>query len=176
MEDNSLQLHDGEARARGTGQRRIIPADAVVFAIGDTVDAGFGLPVTGAEFSKNPEPRFPVEGVSYEAYDPQTKTVIADVFLAGWSRQASSGLVGYARRDGTNGARAVLQYLQTLVPCQVDESALASRLRKIGKPVITRSDVRNLVEIETAEARHRGLQAFKYGTNEEMLAKIMSVG
>ena len=86
----------------------------MVFAIGDRVDDGFGLPVLQNEFVKNPEPRFPVDGISFETFDPARQVVIPDVFVAGWSRQASTGLVGYARKDGTYGARAVLQYLETL--------------------------------------------------------------
>ena len=135
-----------------------------------------GLPVSSSEFAKNPAPRFPVDDISYEAYDPQAKAIIPDVFMAGWSRQASTGLVGYARKDGTNGARAVLQYLQTLQPITPDETALSKRLKMLGKPVINLSDVRKLAEIEEEIARQRGLETFKFGTNEEMLEKIMSIG
>jgi hypothetical protein len=101
---------------------------------------------------------------------------LPDIFVAGWSRVASSGLVGYARKDGINGAKAVLQYLQTLAPVEPDNVALQARLKKMGKPVITLSDVRKLVEIEAEIARQRGLEFFKFGTNEEMLEHIMSVG
>ncbi len=176
VEDNSLVLKDDDVKARGTGHKRVIPVDSVVFAIGDKVDESFGLPTQSNEFAKNPQPRFPMDSISYEAFDPQTAAVIKDVFVAGWSRQASTGLVGYARKDGTNGAKVVLQYLQTLQPVAVDEAALKARLKKLGKPVVTQADVRKLVEIEADEAQKRGLEEFKYGTNEEMLAKIMSVG
>ncbi len=176
VEDNSLALKDDEVKARGTGHKRVIPIDSVVFAIGDKVDETFGLPTQWNEFAKNPEPRFPVDGVSFEAYDPQAKSVIKDVFVAGWSRQASTGLVGYARKDGTNGAKAVWQYLQTLKPATPDEAALKARLKKIGKPLVTQADVRKLTEIEADEAQKHAVESFKYGSNEEMLAKIMSVG
>lgn len=176
VEDNSLSLKDGEVKAHGTGHKRIIPVDAVVFAIGDKVDESFGLPTQWNEFAKNPTPRFPIDGISYEAYDPKTQTVIDDVFVAGWSRQASTGLVGLARKDGTNGAKVVLQYLQTLQPILPDEAALIARLKNLGKPVITQSDIRKLTEIEAAEAQKRGVEAFRFGTNEEMIEKIMSVG
>ncbi len=176
LEDNSLSLKDGEVKARGTGNKRVIPVDSVVFAIGDKVDESFGLPTQWNEFAKNPAPRFPVDGISYEAYDPQAQAVIDDVFVAGWSRQASTGLVGYARKDGTNGAKAVLQYLQTLQPIAPDETALKARLKTLGKPIVTQPDIRKLTEIETAEAQKRGVEAFRFGTNEEMLEKIMSVG
>lgn len=176
VEDNTLVRKDDEVKARGTGNRRVIAVDSVVFAIGDKVDETFGLPTQWNEFAKNPTPRFPIDGISYEAYDPDAQSVIKDVFVAGWARQASTGLVGYARKDGTNGAKAVLQYLQTLQPITPDESALKARLKKLGKPVVAQAEVRKLAEIETAEAQKRGLEAFRFGTNEEMLEKIMSVG
>jgi len=176
VEDNILALKDGEAKSRGTGNKRVIPISSVIFAIGDKVDESFGLPTQWNEFAKNPAPRFPVDGASYEAYDPNAQTVIEDVFVAGWSRQASTGLVGLARKDGINGAKAVLQYIQTLQPSTPDDDALKARLKALGKPIVTQTDVRKLAEIETAEAQKRGLEAFRFGTNEEMLEKIMSVG
>jgi ferredoxin--NADP+ reductase len=177
MEENILVVNKNDVvSARGTGRKREIKVDSVVFAIGDRVDTDFGLPVSSSEFTKNPAPRFPVDDISYEAYDPEAEAIIPDVFMAGWSRQASTGLVGYARKDGTNGAKAVLQYLQTLQPVTPDEAALVKRLKVLGKPVISLSDIRKLAEIEDEIARQRGLETFKFGTNEEMLEKIMSVG
>jgi ferredoxin--NADP+ reductase len=176
VEDNILVLQDGVARPKGTGHKRVMPVDSVIFAIGDKVDESFGLPTQWNEFSKTPEPRYPIDGNSYEAYDPSTDSVIQDVFVAGWSRQASSGLVGYARKDGINGSKAVLQYLQTLEPIVPNDEALKARLKKLNKPYVTLSDVRKLVEIEAEIARERGLEFFKFGTNEEMLEKIMSIG
>jgi ferredoxin/flavodoxin---NADP+ reductase len=176
VEDNVLAARDGEVKPHGTGNKRVIKVDSVVFAIGDKVDDSFGLPTAGSEFVKNLKPRFPIEGISYEAFDPETSRPIEAVFFAGWSRQASTGLVGYARKDGTNGAKAVLQYLQTLQPIMPDDAALSAKLKKLGKPVVTQNDVRNLIEIEAAEAQKRGLESFKFGSNEEMLEKIMSAG
>jgi ferredoxin--NADP+ reductase len=176
VEDNNLVLQNDEVKAKGTGHKRVIQVDSVIFAIGDKVDESFGLPTQWNEYSKSPQPRFPVDDISYEAYNPATNTLIEDVFVAGWSRKASSGLVGYARKDGVNGARAVLQYLQTLPLVEPDDAALKARLKKLGKPFVTLSDIRKLVEIEAEIARQRGLEFFKFGTNEEMLEKIMSVG
>lgn len=176
VEENLLTRQNDEVKARSTGMKRRLDVDAVVFAIGDRVDSSFGLPTQGAEFAKNPAPRFPVDGISYEAFDPRNEQVIPDVFVAGWSRQASTGLVGYARKDGTNGAKAVWQYLQTLSPAAFDEARLESLLKTSGRVVVTRADVRNLVEIEAAEAQRRGLEFFKFSSNEQMLEKIQSIG
>jgi ferredoxin--NADP+ reductase len=176
VEDNILVLKDGTVRPKGTGHKRVLPVDSVIFAIGDKVDESFGLPTQWNEYSKSPEPRFPIDGNSYEAYNPATDSVLEDIFVAGWSRVASSGLVGYARKDGINGAKAVLQYLNTIPCIEPDEAALQERLKKLGKPYVTMSDVRKLIEIEAQIARDRGLEFFKFGTNEEMLEHIMSVG
>jgi ferredoxin--NADP+ reductase len=176
VEDNLLVEKDGEIRPKGTGQKRVLAVDSVIFAIGDQVDASFGLPTASNEFAKSPEPRYPIENISYEVYDPSTDAVMPDIFVAGWSRKASSGLVGYARKDGINGSKAVAQYLATLPLVEPNESALQARLGKLKKHVITFSDVRKLVEIEAEIARQRGLEFFKFGTNEEMLEQIMSNG
>lgn len=172
IEDNILVEKDGQLKARGTGHRRVLPVDTVIFAIGDKVDESFGLPVASNEFVKNPAPRFPMENLSYEAYDPAAKAAIPDVFVGGWSRHASEGLVGVARKDGTNAARAVQQYLQTLPAVQPDLDLVATRMKNLGRPVITKDELHRLEAVEAAEAQKRGAEEFKYATNEEMLQAL----
>ena len=172
VEDNILVEKDGDLKARGTGHRRVLPVDTVIFAIGDKVDDSFGLPVVSNEFVKNPAPRFPVEKLSYEAYDPAAKAAIPDIFVGGWSRHASEGLVGVARKDGTNAARAVQQYLQTLPAVQPDLDSVANKMKNLGKPIITKDELHRLESAEAAEAQKRGAEEFKYATNEEMLQAL----
>ncbi len=164
VEDNILVLKDGESKARGTGVKRLIDVETVIFAIGDKVDDSFGLPVEWNEFVKSREPKFPLDGHSYES-------TIEGVFVGGWSRQASMGLVGYARKDGTNAAKAVWQYLQTRTPSASGVDT-AARLLALNKPIITKEDVKRLEVAEAAEAHRRGLLEFKFASNEEMLAAI----
>jgi ferredoxin/flavodoxin---NADP+ reductase len=162
LEDNILVTASGGTKAKSTGYKRLLDVETVVFAIGDKVDDSFGLPVEWNEFVKNQNPIFPIDGISYESpYE--------DVFVGGWSRQASTGLVGYARKDGTNAARAVWQYLQTLQPGEPNVEAVAERIKKLGKPVVVKEDVKKLEAIELAEAQKQGLEAFKFSTNDEML-------
>ena len=172
IEDNILAVKDGVIKARGTGHKRLLDLDTVIFAIGDKVDESFGLPVESSEFVKHPTPRYPIEGRSYEAFDPATGSPISDVFVGGWARQASDGLVGYARKDGTNASKAVSQYLLTLGPTLPDMSALASKLQSLPRPVITTEELKKLEAVEQAEAEKRGLPEFKFPTNEEMLQAI----
>ena len=162
LEDNLLVEANGDTKARGTGNKRMLDVETVIFAIGDKVDDSFGLPVEWNEFVKNLNPRFPIDGISYESpYE--------DVFVGGWSRQASSGLVGYARKDGTNAAKAVWQYLQTKQTAEPNLEMLVERLKKLGKPIVVKEDVKKLEAIELAEAQKQGLEAFKFTTNDEML-------
>ncbi len=176
VELNTLFQDNGEVKAKGTGKHRVIEADSVVFAIGDKVDDWFGLPVQANEFVKNPNPKFPVEGISYEAYDPMTDCTLDGTFVAGWSRKASTGLVGLARRDGTNGARAVLQYLDNLPPVtELPIKAVCDRLENLKKPVITQADITRLEKIEQDMASQYGLEEYKFSSNQEMLKAIGAI-
>jgi ferredoxin/flavodoxin---NADP+ reductase len=172
VEDNSLVLKGGQIKARGTGHRRLLDVDTVIYAIGDKVDESFGLPVDSSEFVKAPVPRYPMDGLSYEAFDPATAEPIPDVFMGGWSRNASSGLVGLARKDGTNAAKVVQQYLDTLPLTTPNLKALADRMEALPKPVITIEELKKLEAVEQSEAGKRGLPEFKFSTNEEMLKAI----
>ena len=175
VEDTTLSLKDGDTKARGLGTRRVLDVDTVVFCIGDRVDDTFGLPVQWNEYVKNPNPAYPVGGLSYEAYDPQTNRPIEGVFVSGWSREASSGLVGIARKDGEFGAEAMLQYLRTL-PAAADPAAVLSKLenalQRSGQEVVRKEDISRLDAAEHAETVRLGVQEYKMKTNQEMLAAI----
>jgi ferredoxin--NADP+ reductase len=173
VEDTTLVAAEGDTKARGLGTFRVIPADTVVFAIGDRVDETVGLPVRANSFVKNTQPSFPVAGLSYEAFDPAANQAVPGLFMAGWAREASTGLVGAARKDGTNGAQAVLGYLAQLPPLAgADVDGLHQKLRQLCKPAVSKDDWARLESVEHAEAARRGLPEFKYGTNAEMLAAM----
>ena len=177
VEDTTLVPQNGDTKARGLGTKRVLDVDTVIFCIGDRVDDEFGLPVQWNEFVKNPNPVYPINGLSYEAYDPQRGQPIEGVFVAGWSREASSGLVGVARKDGENGATALLQYLKGKT-ANVNEAQLnqelQSKLQSLGRSVITKDQVWKLEAFERREAERLELEDFKLKTNAEMLDIIGS--
>ena len=175
VDDTELVPRNGDTKAQRLGTKRVLDVDTVVFCIGDRVDEAFGLPVQWNEYVKNPDPKFPVDCCSYEAYDPDVDKPIEGVFFAGWSREASSGLVGVARKDGGCGANALLQYLQTkspLVDAEVIMEELEGVLEKNFISVVSKEDVQRLEAVEKAEAQELGLEEYKMKTNEEMLAAI----
>lgn len=178
VEETALVPKNGDTKAKRLGTFRVIPVDTVIFCIGDRVEEKFGLPVEWNEFVKNPDPRYPVNALSYEAYDPEKKEPIEGVFVAGWAREASSGLVGVARKDGENGAQALIQYLQeNKEPLSTEQQEaiieeLDKLLERTGEPVVTKDDVQRLEEAERLEAEHTGVETFKWASNAEMLEII----
>ena len=171
VEKNILALgDDGECRAKGTGEFERIDVDTVIFAIGDIVDGALGLPLERGEFVKSTNPRFPLEGISYESFDPITGQEIPDLFLTGWARRPSVGLVGVARKDAINAVQAATQYLQT-VPSTTEPviDRLRDALSKVGHPVVEKHDLMRLQALEQEKARAMGLPEYKFNTNQAML-------
>jgi len=162
LEDNILVLKDGDTKARSTGNKRMLEVQTVIFAIGDKVDDSFGLPVEWNEFVKREPAQYPMDGHSYES-------TVEGIFVGGWSRKASEGLVGYARKDGTNASKVVWQYLQTRAPADIDLEAVTAKIKSLGRPVVTKDDIKRLEAAEAEEATRRNLPEFKFATNDEML-------
>jgi len=175
VEENLLAPKGGKIACTGTGRTTELPLDTVVFAIGDRVDEHLGLPYKGGEFVTTPPP----EGseASYEVLDPTTGKAAPGSFVVGWSRKASDGLVGKARKDAEAGTERVLRWLALLpapAPGAVEAvKARAAALVQGHAPyAVTTSDIWALEEAEREEARRRGLEWFKYSRNSEMLEVI----
>ncbi|MBC8508543.1 MAG: FAD-dependent oxidoreductase [Anaerolineales bacterium] len=175
VEDTKLIAREFDTKVHRLGTTRVLDVDTVVFCIGDKVDESLGLPIQWDEFVKHPMPRFPMNELSFEVYDPEVGKTIEGVFVAGWSRAASSGLVGYARKDGESGAEVALKYLEEITPPKDSKAILKSIDEKMGSishTVIDKTDVQRLIEIEGAQAEALGLEEFKFDTNQEMLESL----
>jgi ferredoxin--NADP+ reductase len=175
VEENMLAAMDGNIKARGTGNTHQIKADTVIFAIGDTVDKDFCVPIYNDAYVTVKEPRFPVDNLSYEAFNPDSNQPIERVFLAGWARQASTGLVGIARRDGENAAEAMLAYLQTKSPMRDLDNVVEKfeqRLEETHQHLVDKTHLAKLEEVENVKAQELGLLEFKFPTNDEMFTAM----
>ncbi len=174
VEENTLVVVNGDTKARGTGKHAMIACDTVIFAIGDKVDPAFGLPVNYTEYFKNTNPKYACEnGVSYESFDPTVNENVEGIFLAGWAREASSGLVGVARRDGVTAVRSMLKYLEGKgQAAPKDIEAMRKQFLAIKDTVVTELDLKTLRLEEMRIAAERGLPFYKFSTNEEMMAVI----
>jgi len=175
VEDTALISKNGDTKVKKLGTIRILEVDTVIFCIGDRVDDEFGLSVEWNEYVKNPNPQYPINGVSYEAYDKSKEESIPGIFIAGWAREASSGLVGVARKDGTNGAEAVLKYINKLDTKRDIASGIINfrdylTLKNIR--YVTKDDLKKLNAVERENAFRQRLRECKMVTNQEMLEAI----
>lgn len=177
MEDNKLEPKGEDTAAIGLKHYYEFPCDAVIFAVGDKVDETVGLPYKGGVYVTNPQKTGnDPEDALFQAYDEATGKVVDGVFLAGWARKASEGLVGVAKRDGDWCAEVVMRYLATKPagnpPKMVLDKLHALLKERKSRPV----DVKGLRALEKVEKAFKGttdcIGEFKYVTNQEMLTQI----
>ena len=180
MEDNKLEPKGEDTAAVGLKHYYEFPCDSVVFAVGDKVDETVGLPYKGGVYVTCPNKTSnDPDDALFQAYDEASGKIVDGVFLAGWARKASEGLVGVAKRDGDWCAEVVLRYLATKTAAN-PANAVLEKLRTLLKERKSRPvDVRGLRALETAEKGHKEptdcIGEFKFVTNQEMLALIERV-
>ena len=177
MEDNKLEPKGEDTAAVGLKQFYEFPCDSVVFAVGDKVDETVGLPYKGGVFVTNPNKTGnDPDDALFQAYEETSGKIVDGVFLAGWARKASEGLVGVAKRDGDWCAEVVQRYLGTK-PAGHSAKAVLDKLHALLKERKSRPvNAKGLRALETAEKTHKGatdcIGEFKYVTNQEMLGFI----
>ncbi|MEJ2008108.1 MAG: FAD-dependent oxidoreductase [Acidobacteriota bacterium] len=169
----NILVRDGEnTRPKATDRQVSLDIDTLIFAIGDLADPGVGLPYGKNAYVTNPDTAEP-DRAAYEVFDPASKKVEDGIFVVGWARKASEGLVGKARFDAEHGADHVLKYLEQAErkPTPSNEEILRN-LRGKGLEVVTNEDVATLIQAEAQQAQALGLPEFKFSTNQEMLRAI----
>jgi ferredoxin--NADP+ reductase len=182
MEETKLEPKGEDTAAVGLKQYYEFPVDSVVFAVGDRVDETVGLPYKNGVFVTNPnktgnEP----DDALFQAYDETSGQALPGVFLAGWARKASEGLVGVAKRDGEWCAEVVSRYLAGVAP--VTRTGIESSMKRLADRLAQRKtayvDAAGLRALQQAEQGHKAgdecIGEFKYVTNQEMLGHIHTV-
>jgi ferredoxin--NADP+ reductase len=179
MEENKLEPKGEDTVAVGLKQYYEFPCDAVVFAVGDKVDETVGLPYKSGLFVTNPnKTNNDPDDALFQAYDETTGKIVDGVFLAGWARKASEGLVGIAKRDGDWCAEVVNRYLMAKTSgshssAKVVLDKLASILKAHKSHPV---DLKGLRVLESREKDHQGatdcIGEFKYASNQDMIELI----
>jgi ferredoxin--NADP+ reductase len=150
----------------------------VIFAVGDCVDHTVGLPSKNGMFITNPTPSGnEPDDAWFQVYDETSGKPLDGVFVAGWARKASEGLVGIAKRDGEWCAEVVQRYLAgrpTKPAARLDEfcARLKTLIDSRQPAVVSKEDLQLLAEVEREEAAKAGVEEFKFATNREILAAI----
>jgi len=178
VELNTLVVENGRTAPKGTGQRTQIPLDCVIYAIGDQVDGSLGLPYARGAFVTNPaELSGDPNPAHYQPYDPASKQVLEGIYVIGWSRNASVGLVGVAKQDAERGMKVINAYLTSqegFEPEVIERKveAVLDKLEENKVSYVTKDDVALLEAGEKQEAKKRNTWEHKYATDEEMLEII----
>lgn len=171
LEHNSLVLADEQVKAQGMGELSKLEVDNVIFAIGDKVNDDLDLPIIDGQICKAEYAKYPIEGITFEVGVPSTGEPLPGVFHAGWARNPSTGLAGIARRDGVFAADAIMKFLSTETkPNTISLDSLVKQLNKFSKHYVTKQALVKLTLEEHTQATARGLEEFKFSTNQEMLA------
>ncbi len=179
IEETKLEPKGQDFAAVGLKEFSEFPCDSVVFAVGDRVDETVGLPYKNGVFVTNPtstgnDP----DDALFQAYDEASGQVIEGVFLTGWARKASEGLVGIAKRDGEWCTEVLVRYLESRPPRErsTNERVLRQLRTMLQARAVQAIDVESLrileaIEKEQSMARD-SIGEFKFPSNELMLTLI----
>ena len=170
--ENVLVQRDDSMACKATGRTADIPVDTMIFAIGDVADPDVGLPYGTDSYLINPDTSDP-HRAAYEVYDSERGCAMEGIYVVGWARKASEGLVGIARHDAEVGAVHVLKYLEGVPETQCPAAdEIKKRIDATGVRVVDKADLEYLGKAETEQAAAKGLAWFKFSEDEAMLAAI----
>ena len=111
----------------------------------------------------------------YEVFDPASGKVWGGVYVTGWARNPSEGLVGIARHDGEVGASHVLQYLESIQKQPSASTQEIVRFLERKGEIVPKTDLQWLTIAEEQEARLRGLAYYNFSDDAAMLSAIERV-
>jgi ferredoxin--NADP+ reductase len=176
IEENRLDKKGDRVSAVGTGVVDRIPCDTVVFAVGDRVDESAGLPYRDGLYLTAPgadqEP-----AAAYQVWDPAAQAPMDGVFVVGWARRASDGVVGRARLDAETGIKHVQAFLARRPRRPAEEGdrilgQLVDSLRARGARPVTYPEITRIETVERDRAQAAGVEELKFAANREMLEVI----
>jgi ferredoxin/flavodoxin---NADP+ reductase len=170
--ENILVQRDGDVAAKATDKTFDLEVDTMIFAIGDVADPTLGLPYGKDSYVTHADPTDPARS-AYEVFDPETGRVLEGIYVVGWARKASEGLVGIARHDAEVGAAHVLKFLEG-VPDKdaVTADEIRRRVESKGIRTVTKADLEHLARAEEKQAQQRGGTWFKFADDDAMLRAI----
>lgn len=174
VEETRLERKGDRIVAVGAGESAMIPCDTVVFAVGDRVDESAGLPYKDGLYLTAPgeDP-----AAAYQVWDPDAQRPLTGIFVVGWARRASDGVVGRARLDAETGIKHVLEFLagrpqRPAAEAERPIAALIETLTKRGVKFVTYADVQRLEAVEKARAEAEKIEEFKFSSDREMLTAL----
>jgi ferredoxin/flavodoxin---NADP+ reductase len=174
VEETRLERKGDRVAAVGTGVTDVIPCDTVVFAVGDRVDEHAGLPYRDGLYLTVPgdDP-----AGAYQVLDETAGKARAGVYVVGWARKASDGVVGRARLDAETGIKHVAAFLaerprRPLAEAERVVDGLRRALAERGTAVVDYPAVQRREAVERARATADRIEEFKFSSDREMLDQL----
>jgi ferredoxin--NADP+ reductase len=162
--ENHLHMEGDRVTARAGEEGGLIPASSVVFCVGDAIERDIGLEL-------NTSGGYAVTG---EGEEGSYHLVGRPGWVAGgWSRVASDGLVGRARKDAVIAVAKLTELLATREkPGKSPEdmrAAVGEFIERKQLPVVQCNGVMRIRCEEERIAMERGLPDFRFATEKELL-------
>jgi ferredoxin--NADP+ reductase len=153
---------DGTGGARGTGEYREVPVQAVYRAVGY-----FGSPLAGVPFDERTGVIPNVEGRVVD----ERGAVVPGLYATGWIKRGPVGLIGHTKSDAMETVRHVLEDgALWWRPAEPDEDAVVELLESRGIRYTTVEGWRLLDEHEIALGAPEGRARIKVVSRDDMLA------
>jgi ferredoxin/flavodoxin---NADP+ reductase len=171
LTENLLCTRNDSVVAEFTNTTADLDVDTMICAIGDVHDPSLGLPFGANGYVTNPDAADPA--AKYSVFDPKKGEVLPGMYVVGWARKPSEGLVGIARHDGEVGATHVLEYLAHLEEGRAASTKdIALYLDRRGIQTVDKEDLRWLSRAEQEEAGLRSLISYSFDDDDAMLSAI----
>lgn len=166
VEHNALVRDERGVRAKGTGEKRVLPVGLVFRAIGY-----HGIPVEGVPFD---ERRGIVANDAGRVVEPATARPRPGEYVVGWAKRGPSGLIGTNKGDSAATVALMLADLPSGVTGAPEPPGddLTRRLERRGVRFVTFEDWKRLDRLEEERGRALGKIRERFLSVDEMLAAL----
>lgn len=165
--ENRLEKKNDRIRSIPDGDSLSIPAQSLVFCVGDAIDSEVGLSLNQCG------------GYALEEQDDGTFYSLEGRpgwFAAGWARVASDGLVGKARKDAHIAAEHLLSWLEHRKEGISSAESMLARVDALlsskGNSVVDWASFEEIRTVEKRIAEEKQLDDFRFSTQEELLNSL----
>lgn len=166
IEHNELVRDERGVRARGTGEKRVLPVGLVFRAVGY-----HGVPLAGVPFD---ERRGVVANAEGRVLDPASGHPRPGEYVVGWAKRGPSGLIGTNKGDSA----ATVAHMVADLPggvtgaAPVPDGALPELLGRRGVRFVTFEDWKRLDRLEEERGRASGKIRERFLSADEMLSAL----
>ncbi len=163
LERNELSGEPGKQKARGTGEKSVMPCGIFFRSVGYR-----GVPIAGVPFHEQ-WGIFPNEGGRIQDGDK----VVPGLYTAGWIKRGPSGVIGTNKPDAEETVKHLLEDIGSLTPCETpDTAAMEAALAAKNVKIVRFDDWKKIDAAEIANGESAGKIREKFVSVDQMLAVL----